>query len=174
MEIKITPPVVEDAQGIMECVYKSWLDTYPNEEIGITKDDIEDKFKNLDEKVERQKQRIINTPENEKRIVAKCDGVVVGCANLVLNEHNNQLGMIYILPEYQRRGIGHMLWSELKKYCIPDKSTIVEVATYNIKAIEFYKKLGFVDTGKRFTEEKTRMKSGALIPEMEMEIKAEN
>jgi hypothetical protein len=47
----------------------------------------------------------------------------------------------------------------------------VEVATYNSNAIAFYKKLGFIETGRRFTNEKTRMKSGSIIPEMEMVIK---
>lgn len=54
-----------------------------------------------------------------------------------------------------------------------EKDIIVQVATYNAQAIDFYKKLGFIDYGKRFTEEKHRMPiSGRLILEMELIIKA--
>ena len=36
----------------------------------------------------------------------------------------------------------------------------------------FYKKLGFVETGKRFVEERFRLPvSGALLPEMELVMK---
>lgn len=52
------------------------------------------------------------------------------------------------------------------------KGITVEVATYNTNAIEFYKRLGFEDTGKRFSNERLKMKSSAVLPEMEMVIKA--
>lgn len=42
--VTITTAKPEDARGIVEVLYKTWLDTYPNEEAGITVDDIEDKF----------------------------------------------------------------------------------------------------------------------------------
>ena len=42
------------------------------------------------------------------------------------------------------------------------------MATYNQKAIDFYKKLGFEETGKNFSQERFRMKSGSIIPETEL------
>ena len=54
-----------------------------------------------------------------------------------------------------------------------DKDITVEVATFNKGAIAFYERLGFIDTGRRFAKERFKMPvSGALIPEMEMAIKA--
>jgi len=47
------------------------------------------------------------------------------------------------------------------------------VATYNTGAIEFYKRCGFRDTGKRWEEKKFRLRSGAAIPAMEMLAKQE-
>jgi len=65
-----------------------------------------------------------------------------------------------------------MFWTKIQEFFAKDKKTIVQVADYNDKAIAFYQKLGFVDTGKRFTNEKHKMPiSGNCIPEMEMEIK---
>jgi ribosomal protein S18 acetylase RimI-like enzyme len=96
---------------------------------------------------------------------------VVGVCRVVNHPDKNQLQAIYVLPEYQGRGVGRMLWEEAQKYFDIEKDTIVHVADYNEKAIGFYKKVGFVDTGKRFSEERYKMKSGAIISEMEMVIK---
>ncbi len=38
-------------------------------------------------------------------------------------------------------------------------------------AIRFYEKLGFVDAGKRWKDEKRKMRSGAPLPEMEMVLR---
>ncbi len=40
--LKVTP---EDVREVTELLYMTWLATYPNEEHGITTDDIEDRFK---------------------------------------------------------------------------------------------------------------------------------
>ena len=112
-----------------------------------------------------------NIPINEKRIVAKDGDMVVGMATMVKNNNNNQLKAIYVLPEYQGKGIGNNMWEALKDFVDPTKDTIVQLADYNHQAIKFYKKLGFIDTGKRWKDEKWKMKSGAYIPEMEMVLK---
>ena len=47
---------------------------------------------------------------------------------------------------------------------------IVHVASYNERAINFYKKLGFQSTGKIFLDERFKLRNGAIIPELEMII----
>lgn len=174
--IRILKAVPEDALGITTVLYKTWLDTYPNAEIGITKEDVEESYKDhfTEERVKKQQENIANAPANQLRLVAKSGDQIVGVSTMIRNENNNQLRTIYILPEFQGKGTGRMLWEEARKFCDPSKETIVQVATYNQKAISFYEKLGFVDTGKRWSDEKWRMKSGATIPEMELVIKANN
>lgn len=174
LEIQITDARPEDAEGINNVYYKTWLDTYPNKEVGITVDDVEDSFKDsfTEDHLNQVRERIINNPESTKRLVAKEGDLVVGVCVAVRNEDNNQLRTIYVLPEFQGKGIGRKLWDEVKSIFDPTKDTIVHVATYNTKTVEFYKSLGFEDTGKRFTDEKFRMKSGSILPQMEMAIKA--
>lgn len=175
-EIKITNAIPEDAWGITNVLYKTWLATYQNEEFGITKEDIEESYKDsfTEENIDKLKNKISNIPENEKRIVAKIGDMIVGVSTIIRNEDNNQLRTIYVLPEFQGKGIGKILWEEAKKFCDPMKDIIVQVATYNKNTIEFYKKLGFVDKGKRFSDTTWRIKKmGISIPEMEMVIKAE-
>ena len=173
MNISISHAKPEDVKEIQQVFYRTWLDTYPNKEAGITVDDIRHKYKDRlsDEGLKERAERLKSMPAEEKFLVAKEDGVVVGVCGVVVHKDKNQLRAIYVLPEHQRKGIGGMLWKEALKYLDSTKETVIEVVTYNTKAIEFYKKLGFVDTGRRFSDERFRMKSGAILPEMEMVLK---
>ncbi len=173
MTIRITTPLPEDAKGITTVLYKTWLNTYPNEKLGITIEDIEESYKDVfsEEQIEERAERLKHIPDNQKRVVAKDSDSVVGVATMVKNDANNQLRTMYVLPEYQGKGIGTSLWNEVKNFIDPLKETIVHVADYNENAIKFYEKLGFVDTGKRWKDEKGKMKSGAYIPEMEMVLR---
>jgi ribosomal protein S18 acetylase RimI-like enzyme len=173
-EIKISDATLEDARGTAEVYYKTWLATYPNKEVGVTVDDIEDQFKDsfTEEGLAKQAERIAYAPENVSFFLAKDGGKVVGVCRVVRNPQNNQLKTIYVLPEYQGKGIGRLLWEEAQKHFDAGKDVIVHVATYNTGAIEFYKKLGFKETGKEFSDKKFKMKSGAIIPETELVIKA--
>jgi ribosomal protein S18 acetylase RimI-like enzyme len=173
--ISIQQATKEDVIGIQEVFYKAWLEAYPNEEVGITREDVEEKYKNRlsPEMIQKRTAGVLDPSENNLFLVAKDADDVVGVCWLEKLETQNKLGAIYILPEYQKQGIGKMFWEKIKDYFGDDKDIIVEVATYNANAIAFYQKLGFADTGKRFSEERLRMLiSGVLIPEMEMIIKA--
>jgi len=64
------------------------------------------------------------------------------------------------------------LWHWRSDVLDASKHTIVQVAVYNYKAIKFYKSFGFMDTGKRISNPKLKMKSGAIISEMEMRREA--
>lgn len=177
MNILIRKVEAKDSEAIQEVFYKAWLNAYPNKEIGITKEDIEKKFKDnftqsfIDSFAEKIRNLLpsvlflvaVDKEENER---------VVGLCRVFLKDNYNELQAIYILPEYQNKGIGGMLWDKVVGSFSVEKDTIVHVATYNKSAISFYEKLGFVDSGKRFTEERHKMPiSGVVIPEMELVIK---
>ena len=174
-EIKILDAVPDDAWGITNVFYKAWLATYPNKERGITVEDIEDSYKEdfSAEKIEHLKELIRNLPKNKKRLVAKKGDMIVGACTVIRNENNNHLRTLYVLPEFQNKGIGTGLWNAAMEFFDSKKDTIVQVAEYTENAINFYKKLGFVDTGKRTPQESGSFKSGAIIIDMEMVRKAE-
>ncbi len=168
---KIDPE--RDLTQAQEVFYKTWLATYPNVEHGITTADVEEFYKDRHnpEKIQKRIQGLKNLPENMCYLVARDGDRVIGACRATKEKDFNQLKAIYILPEYQGQGIGKMFWQELLKFFDLKNKIIVQVATYNKQAIGFYEKLGFVDNGKRFTEERHKMPvSGAVIPEMEMEI----
>lgn len=173
--IEISAATPDDAEGINEVMYEAWLATYPNEEAGITADDIEDRFKDrrTEERMQQSRERLTNILENERRILAKIQGRVVGVSRVTKEEDRNELRSLYVHPEFQGKGVGTALWKAAHAFLDAQKDTFLEVAEYNERAIGFYRGLGFEDTGKRILEERFRMKSGAIIPEMEMRRKAD-
>ncbi len=172
--ITISKSKPEDAGGIIDLLYKTWLATYPNKEHGITTEDIEESYSDARsaERISKLEDRIRNIPPNELRLTAKSGEKIVGVARMIKHEDNNQLQMMYVLPEFQGKGIGKMLFAKSFEFVDGHKNTIVQVVTYNTQAIKFYEKLGFEDNGRRFTEERFRMKGGNIMPEMEMVLKS--
>ena len=172
--ITIDTPVAGDARGIQEVFYKTWLATYPNTDVGITVEDIEDKFKDAFtvETLTKRREKIANPPDGQFLLVAKDNDKVVGLCSVMKETERNKLSTLYVLPEYQGKGVGRALWEQACSFLDMNKDTYLEVATYNANAIAFYSKLGFEDTGKRLDFHAV-MKSGNAIPEMEMLKRAE-
>ena len=170
-EIRVRQAKEEDLARIGEIVYETWLATYPNTSLGITKEWIEKLFerKNTPENLQRRLDDIKNQSDTFKILVAQEGEDIVGVGRFLQNDDRNILKMLYVLPEYQGHGIGTRLWEEGKKIFDPNKKTFVSVADYNNKAITFYKKLGFCENGKNFVDE--RFSQGGIgILEIEMEI----
>ena len=171
--IEILEAKPEDARDINDLLKKTWLDTYPNEKAGISKEDInkfiEERF--TEESIEARAEAIKNPGENKKFLVAKEDDVLVGNCLFLNNEKNYQLKAIYVLPEYQGRGIGQMFWKHAQDFLKDNKDIIVWVASYNEKAINFYQTLGFVKTDKDLSAQAYEVSPGKYIPEIEMVFK---
>lgn len=164
----------EDAEGIQNVFYSTWMETYPNETAGITREDIEVFFKDsmTDSGIQKRVEDIEKIPNNCLFLVAKDSGRVVGICRVYVRDVVNQLQAIYVLSEYQGKGIGSALFTEALKFFDKEKDIIVQVADYNTNAIAFYTKLGFVDTGKRFVQDKFIMPvTKSHIPELEMNMK---
>ncbi len=162
---------VEDIPAMQDVWYESWLATYPNEEVGITRDGVEERWKNRHspEKVEKMRAFIEGDNESARLFVARVDGKVVGVCRVSREENFNELNALYVLPDYLGQGIGTQLWNEAHTFLDARKVTYVYVATYNARAIRFYEKLGFIDTGGRVTEDRLRV-NGIMIPQMEMKL----
>lgn len=172
MEIKIRDSVPDDVYGIREVQRETWLKTYPNSEEGITVEDIEAKFR-IDETPEGKKK----IEEREKRYkdrntgiwVAKDEDKIIGFCTAIREGKHNRVGAIYVLPAYQGSGLGRLLIEKAFGWLGNKKDIFVNVARYNKQAIDFYKKFGFVETGKRGTfDDAAKLPSGKFIPEIEL------
>jgi len=169
--IKILKAKPENVRRIQNVYYKTWLATYPNKKYKITAEDIKHMYHSNKERMKKRADKIKGQSKNDLQLVAK-DGIkIVGICGLEKDSKRNKLRSMYILPEYQGQGIGKMFWKRAQKFFDPKLDIIVQVASYNKNAIAFYEKRGFIDTKKRFTDERHKMRNGAMIPEMEMIIK---
>lgn len=148
--MKIRRALPEDAEQIQRLMQKVWLDTYPSEEFGITKESIAKFVKDWDSRkqVQLMYKNIESKRPNTEHLVAVVDDKIV--SNMIVA--NNRLRQLYIDPSYQYQGIG----SEMLHRVMVDS---LEVVKYNLKAVNFYKKHGFI-----ITEESTEEFGDLKLP----------
>ncbi len=124
-----------DCEAIQSVAHKTWHHTYE----GLIPHEIQNNFLQSAYSDKAMHHRITNT----HLVVAQWDQVVVGFANVFVNEQGAELGAIYIYPEFQGKGIG----SELLKVSIEKISNeaqlLVSVEAENRVGINFYKAKGF-------------------------------
>jgi GNAT superfamily N-acetyltransferase len=160
----------DDAEQITKLYKTTWLATYPNNEYGVTREDIEAKVELFDspEEVERVHDAIAQRNEKVLQLVCEADGRIVAHSRLVKTDDGpNRLRTIYVLPEYHGAGIARQLIAEGLAWLGNDKAVSLEVAKYNARAIGFYEKYGFKIVGDG-TSPASGLPSGAVIPEFEM------
>ena len=174
-QIEVLDATPNDVDQIKVVQSITWLATYPNVEAGITQEDIESQLNSpqRNENYQRWK-KTINKDDNSHFFVAKEADKVVGYCSPYIDEKNNanRLGAIYVLPEYQGKGVGGKLMDTAIAWYGLGKDITVHVASYNQNAIDFYKRYGFVETGRKVTDDVAKLPSGAEIPEIEMVRKA--
>lgn len=159
----------DDAVGIAEVQTITWLNTYPNDEYGIAKSDIEERVNQWcsEESINKLRDSIAHTEECTLRLVAKDGDKIVGHCLVVKKAPYNKLQVLYVLPDYQGRGVGTLLARQGMEWLGTERNIALEVVSYNTDSIEFYKKLGFEITGNTHNEV-TELPSGKVIPEFQM------
>ena len=111
----------------------------------------------FDESLNREQLTKELTTPGAEFFFAKCDGKIAGYLKTCVGEAQTdpmgddafQIERIYILKEFQRRGIGRILLTKAlsmaKEY--KKKFAWLGVWEYNDKALAFYKSFGFTQTG---------------------------
>lgn len=166
--ISIHKAMVDDIQAIMEIQKIGWLATYINEDRGITADDILAKDFTGPERMARWKKPILEQRDMVRILVAKDGNKVVAFISLEKGDKENKLGAVYVLPEYQGRGIGKRLIEQGLQWLGSEKNIILDVVIYNDKAIAIYEKLGFKKMGEPPAEDLAKLPSGKTMPEIRM------
>lgn len=140
MEISIVS--YEDCRSLALLKRIVWETTYrgiyPDEKIDKYDVDLnENKFKNM---IKEQSQRLF---------VILSDSKIIGyisCGKIMraFDKHTHDIGLLYLLKEYQGKGIGRQMFEFAKKELKNQGITefIVSCNKYNIPAQQFYKKMG--------------------------------
>lgn len=171
MNITLAEATTHDLFQIFELQQETWLDTYPNNAEGLTVEDIQSRFIGLSEEAKEKRrkryQRRLDDPDIHF-MLAKHNQKVVGYCEASKREGEHRIYGIYVSPEYQRQGIGRRLIGDAFSWLGDEEPIFLNVASYNKKAINFYKKYEFTQTGKTVQDPAGALPSGAVIPEIEM------
>ncbi len=161
----VDPHDVDEIRGIQKEV---WLATYPNVEHGVSKEAIRARFaseENTSKWINGVKQALeAGESVGWKALV---DNKIVGYSFAKKTDNKNSILSLYVLPQYHTQGIGKALMEKMMKWVDKTKPTVLEVAKYNTKAIDFYKSFGFQENGDIHNDEEAR-RTDIEIPEIEM------
>lgn len=169
----------DDTEAICDIRDRAWLEAYPNEEHGITVDDVRLMAQGPDgEYVPRRiaylKEQLSKEDGTEDiTFVAKVDGEVIGYIDPGVDEQNRRrIGAIYVAPEAQGMGVGSKLMSQVLNWYGRDQDIFLEVVSYNQNAIDFYKQHGFAQTDNAVHKEEGRPGYLKELPQIEMVLRA--
>ena len=173
--IKIVDSVPQDVFGIRNVQRITWIDTYPNAGLNILKEDVESEFSKDD--TEEGRKRIegwkkLYSNSNMRRWVAKKGSDIIGFCSAVKENEGNRIYAIYVLPEFQRQGLGKKLMEKALVWLGREKDIYVNSASYNIQALKFYEKFGFNKSSRSVNSTVEPLPTGKAIPEIEMVKKA--
>lgn len=152
------------AEKIVAVYRDVWLDTYPNDEYSVTREDIEDHFQDLDQIIDDWKTIL----SDEKRAVwiAEENGVLSGFCIAKQGDAMNEIEYVYVLQTYRGQGVGKRLMEEALAWLGAEKPIELYGASYNKNAISFYERFGFVLSGDNVPPKV--LKNGTTMPSMRM------
>ncbi len=159
----------EDVYVIRTIVRDAWVSLYPNEEYGITAEDLSaiDWYK--PEGMERRKREITENPDKEHTWVLKdSENKIVGFCKADKLKNFGEIDAMYVIPELKGRGLGKKLMEKAFEWFGPNLEVRLKVVKYNSRAIAFYKKFGFKETTTKVLYQGTTLPSGKEIPRIEM------
>lgn len=165
----ITPMQLEDIEPATHMRLASWLDTYVNNELGVTREWIEARNRQQlsPEKVKARKERFSSS--HHTAWVAKDEnGVIIGSTTPYIDDNGIQhLGSLYVDKTWHGKGVASELMKRVIAWSDPKKPMILGVVSYNERAKAFYRKWGF----KEIPQSETLFDD--KIPEIMMERKGD-
>ncbi|RLQ92228.1 GNAT family N-acetyltransferase [Planomicrobium sp. Y74] len=137
MKFKIRNMKAKDIKDVQQVAKTSWNDTYE----GIIPALIQENFLNSAYSDEMMKRRL----DVSSLYVAEAEAQIVGFANFskVKEEGEMELGAIYLLPEFQGKGVGTALLNEGIKNAQNASRVFINVEKENKTGVTFYKAKNF-------------------------------
>ena len=137
MEFIVRPATEQDIPGIIQCAEDTLQNTYQ---------DILGPRTVADELAAYYNPQIIANHlkrPNSFFLVAESRSQIIGYAQVYDHGPMVELARLYVLPKYQRMGVGSKLLSKAEEFVPSGKKLSLNVYRDNRKALNFYEKLGF-------------------------------
>lgn len=146
IEIRVAKP--DDVKFIKQVQYDTWIATYPNEKLGITVEQIKERLNknNSSEKIKDFAESL--SKDNQCTWLAIDNKNVIGYCTASKSENIHKLAAIYVHPNYHGEKVGDILMERAIEWLGTSNNIEVEVASYNARAISFYKRYGFLEDGR--------------------------
>lgn len=144
----ISQPQIEDAEALTAMHGESWLDTYPNDEHGVSREFIQEEVdgRGSKEGIEKRRRYIkesYTNPDYFFRIAKNSEGKVVGFIDGRKGEEDNELCGLYIAKSEYGTGLAKQLCEGILEWFGYETDIYLTVVTYNARAQAFYRKIGF-------------------------------
>lgn len=143
--------IAQDIPAIRSVQNTTWRATYPNVPYGD--EDVEDVYANM---------------SIRSWVARDSHGMVIGYCIAQKEQTQNRIKALFVLPAYQKIGIGRMLMHSAKIWLGTKKTICINVAEHNTNAIGFYTRLGWKKTHRSVSDETCVASSDTIIPEIEM------
>lgn len=172
--IKIVRAKVEDAQGIQNLTVESSRGMYVL--CGWSEEEINNHFnpEKIKDGAERLSHSISIFTDRDILFVAKDeDNKIVGCCFAYNGEEANRIEALFLLENYHGTGLAQKIYNSAYQLLNHHNDTFLDVFSRNLKAINFYKKQGFFDTGKKFFDERFVGLDGVQLEITEMKLNKE-
>ena len=157
-----------DAPGIVAVQKEGWMMTYPDPAVGITVEDIAAVDFDSPKKLASWEDTIKNHGESKHMLVARQGLTIIGFCVGEKKDAMNEIRAIYVLQKFHGKNISKALMDAALAWLGTEKDICVLVFAHNKRAIEFYRKCGFVESGKTGLHPI----NGKPIPNVEMVRKA--
>lgn len=148
-QFDIREATIDDVEAIRRMHAQSWRDTYQNDDIGVTKEWLEEETDSwlTDNALEKSCEKLgacFTDPTQFYRVVLR-DEEVVGLLHLYTNEDGSKhLWGLYTAKNTYGSGLAQELM-RLADEWIDGSEVDLEVVSYNERAKVFYRKYGFVE-----------------------------
>lgn len=139
----------EDVAPATEMRLQSWLDTYVNEELGVTREWIKERneVQRSPERTLQRMQRFVNgkqTGECNGWVTLDSNGKVIGETTAWVDDAGVQhVGSLYVDKTWHGKGVGGGLMEKVIDWFDDSKPIELWVVAYNERAKAFYRKWGF-------------------------------
>lgn len=140
--VEIVPANKKELIHVQEIAHKTWPDTF-GKILSLEQISYMLNWMYSLETLEKQ------MDEGHQFFLAKSEEFPLGFTGIQVNyePHKTKIHKIYILPEAQGKGIGKLLFAQIKKTALENQQShlLLNVNQYNQPAINFYQRYGFYE-----------------------------
>lgn len=131
-------------RAINDLMRESWIATYPNEEYGISIEDILPAFEMTEEEEKRRKECFVSNPPGPGYWVVRNENEVCGYIRVkILDDGRGKISGLYVHPKYFGKGVAQILMETALDFVQNCDEFYVECTAHNDRATRFYEKYGF-------------------------------